>query len=153
MISDIRTLKGIEQEINLAMKTIEINARRISPKRTEITTSDGEFEIGRDGSPLDYLLGSLAGCINVIGSLVADELAIDVESLEIGVAGTIDTDRYQGKSEQSRAGFQEVRLDVHVEADADEETLEEWVTRVQERCPVAENLRNETPLDVSLVTD
>ena len=132
------------------MKSISIQATRISPKRTTIETADGEFEIGREGSPLEYLLGSLAGCINVIGSLVADDMDIDIESLAIDVDADIDTSRYKGESTDPRAGFQEVRLNVQVDADADEETLQEWVQQVQNRCPVAENLRNETPLDVSL---
>jgi len=134
------------------MKTIAVSGERVSPKRTTITTDDGEFEIGRQGSPLEYLLGSLAGCINVIGTLVAEDMGIDISALEIDIAGDIDERRYTGESEDPRAGFQEIRLTIAAESGADPETLETWIDRVQERCPVAENLRNETGLTVDLET-
>lgn len=133
------------------MQEISVRAERLSPKRTDVETADGSFEIGRDGSPLEYLLGSLAGCINVIGTLVADDMGIEIDSLVIDVSGDIDDRRYKGESEEPPAGFQELRLDVDVETDADEATVQEWMARVQDRCPVAENLRDGTALSVELV--
>ena len=132
------------------MKTISIDAERHSPKRTTITTADGEFIIGQEGSPLEYLLGSLAGCINVIGTLVADDMGIEIESLTIDIDGEIDPSRYLGKTDDGQAGFQSLAIDVEVETDASEETVEEWLGRVQDRCPVAENLRDGTDLSVTL---
>lgn len=132
------------------MKTIDIHGDRVSPKRASITTADGEFEIGRAGSPLEYLLGSLAGCINVIGTLVAEDMDIDIRSLEIEVVGDIDARRYKGESEDPPAGFQQIRASVTVDADADTETLETWLDQVQDRCPVADNLRHGTDLTVEL---
>lgn len=134
------------------MQEISVRAERRSPKRTAIETADGSFEIGREGSPLEYLLGSLAGCINVIGTLVADDMGIEIDSLVIDVSGDIDERRYKGESEEPPAGFQELRLDIDVEADADDASLQEWIARVQDRCPVAENLRDGTDLSVELVT-
>lgn len=131
-------------------KTISITAERLSPKRTTVETEVGELTVGEEGSPLEYLLGSLAGCFNVIGTLVADDMDIDIESLAFDIEGDIDTSRYMGDSTEPRAGFQDIRLGVTVDADADEETLEEWLSRVQDRCPVAENLQNGTNLGVSL---
>lgn len=135
------------------MKTITISGERLSPKRTAIETEDGEFTVGKEGSPLEYMFGALAGCINVIGTLVADDMDIDIREMEIEVEGDIDTSRYKGESTEPRAGFQEIRLHVSVDADADEETLEEWLGQVQERCPVAENIRNESDLVVGLAAD
>ena len=134
------------------MQEISVRAERQSPKRTAVQTAEGSFEIGREGSPLEYLLGSLAGCINVIGTLVADDMGIEIESLAIEVAGDIDERRYKGESEEPPAGFQELRVEIDIEADAEEATLLEWMGRVQDRCPVAENLRDGTDLSVDVRT-
>ncbi|MFB6112960.1 MAG: OsmC family protein [Halodesulfurarchaeum sp.] len=132
------------------MKTISIEATRISPKRTTVATGNGEYTIGREGSPLEYLLGSLAGCFNVVGTILADEMGIDIEDLEIGIEGDVDTRRYTGESTDPRAGFQDVRVTVRIESDADRDTLQEWIAAVSDRCPVADNLQNETSVGVTL---
>lgn len=130
------------------MKTIDVQGDRISPKRASITTADGKFEIGREASPLEHLLGSLAGCINVIGTLVAEDMGIEIRSLEVDIQGDIDARRYKGESEDPPAGFQQIRASVTVDADATAETLEIWLDRVQDRCPVADNLSHGTDLVV-----
>ena len=131
-------------------KTISIAAERLSPKRTTVETEDGEFTVGQEGSPLEYLLGSLAGCINVIGTLVADEMGFDIESMAIDIEGDIDSSRYLGESTEPRAGFQDIRLEITVEADADDETLQEWLSQVGDRCPVAENMQNGTNVSTTV---
>jgi uncharacterized OsmC-like protein len=40
-----------------------------------------------------------------------------------------------------------------VTADADDATLQTWLDRVKERCPVTDNVENETGLSVTLGDD
>lgn len=44
--------------------------------------------------------------------------------------------------EGDRAGFKEVRLKLKVKTEAAKELLEEWLARVERRCPVEDNLVN-----------
>jgi uncharacterized OsmC-like protein len=132
------------------LKTITVTGNKLSPKRMRIETADSEFVIGKDGSPLEYLLGSLAACINVIGYLVADDMDVAIDDLEITVEGDIDDGKYKGVKTEPRAGFQDLRVTVEVESGADQATLEEWLANVAERCPVNENLQHETPATVSV---
>ena len=125
-----------------ARKTIAITGDALGPKSTHVETETGEFVIGRDGSPLEYLLGSLAGCFNVIGHLVAKEHGITVDGLSVAVEGDIDTRRYLGESTEPRAGFETIRLSVTVETDAEQPAVDAWLGEVEERCPVADNLDN-----------
>jgi uncharacterized OsmC-like protein len=120
-------------------KTITVTGRSEGPKRTAIEAAETDFVIG-DASPLEHLLGSLAACINVIGHLVAKERGIVIRDLDVRVEGDIDVAKYKGGETDSRAGFGSIRAHVTVDADADTDTLADWMATVEERCPVADNL-------------
>ncbi|MEF8779687.1 MAG: OsmC family protein [Haloferacaceae archaeon] len=134
------------------LSTKTVTGTRLSPKRMTIDTGDGEFTIGADGSPLHHLLGSYAACINSTGSQVAREMDLDVDSLEVSIEASYDPRIYLGEDVDARAGFQGFDVTVDVEADADKETLEEWLAAIERRCPVSDNIENETELAVTLST-
>ncbi|KPU63422.1 osmotically inducible protein C [Thermococcus sp. EP1] len=131
--------------------TIKVVGKRISP--TKMKVKAGEFEImidkvgGGFPSPLDYTLASLAGCINIVGTLVAKDMGINIEDIEIEVEGVFNPGKLYGKGTQ-RAGYKEIKVKVKVKTDADEETLEKWLKQVEERCPISDNLANPTPTKV-----
>ncbi|GAB6860004.1 OsmC family protein [Haloplanus litoreus] len=132
------------------MTTIEITGHSRGPKSTHIETADAEFVVGKEASPLEYLLGSLAACMNVIGHLVAKDHGIVIRDIDVHVSGDIDTAKYKGEATEPRSGFQTIRVDVTVDADADDEALAAWLADVEERCPVAENLDTGTDLETSV---
>jgi len=129
--------------------TIAITGRSEGPKRTTVETADGEFVIG-DASPLEHLLGSLAACINVVGHLVATERGIVIRDLDVRVEGDIDPATYKGGETESRAGFGSIRVHTTVDADADADTLADWMATVEARCPVADNLDTGTDVHVEV---
>lgn len=131
-------------------KTVEVTGHSQGPKSTRVEAADAEFVVGRDASPLDHVLGALSGCINIVGHLVAKERGIAIDDLTVELEGDVDPAKYQGKDDEPRAGFQEIRLAVTVDADADAETLQDWIEAVEERCPVADNLRNDSTVDVTV---
>ena len=96
-------------------------------------------------NPVEYLLAGLAGCINVVGHLVAKELGFSIQKLHIEVTGNINPNKLFGVSDAERAGFKEIELKLVPETNASIETLAEWLRIVQERCPVKDNLANSTP--------
>ena len=101
-------------------------------------------------NPVEYLLAGLAGCINVVGHLVAKELGFSIQKLHIEVTGNINPIKLFGVSDAERAGFKEIELKLVPETNASIETLAEWLRIVQERCPVKDNLANSTPVKVSV---
>ena len=101
-------------------------------------------------NPVEYLLAGLAGCINVVGHLVAKELGFSIQKLHIEVTGNINPNKLFGVSDAERAGFKEIELKLVPETNASIETLAEWLRIVQERCPVKDNLANSTPVKVSV---
>lgn len=132
------------------LKPVTVTSERISPKRTEVRTDDGELVVGGDGTPLEYLHSALAGCLNSTGSYVAHEMGIELERLEITIAGDYDPEVFLGESDD-RAGFRGFDVEMTVEADADEDTLETWLDEVERRCPVSDTIQTATPVSISFV--
>jgi uncharacterized OsmC-like protein len=101
-------------------------------------------------NPVEYILGAVVGCLNVTAHLIAKEMNITINSLEIKASGSLNPDRLFGKTTDERAGFKGIDIDFIVDADADAQTLESWLTQVKSRCPVSDNLSNITPVALAL---
>lgn len=137
----------------------EVHAESKNPTKVEVNARQYSFEIdepeehGGTGSapnPVEYELGALTGCFNVVAHLVAEEMGVELESLEITASGELDPAKFQGQETDHRAGFQSVNLDVKAESDADQKTLEELFDKVEKRCPVRDNISHETPVTLSV---
>lgn len=98
-------------------------------------------------TPLEYLFVSLAGCIVTIGHIVAKQRHLPVRKIEAHVEGELDTDVLMGKSTAVRAGFQNIRVHVKVDADMTQEEKEAFIHDVDERCPISDNVHNLTPIE------
>lgn len=101
-------------------------------------------------NPVEYVLGALAGCLNVVGHLIAKELDFTLRGLELELEGDLNPDKLFGSSSENRAGYSEVRVKITPDADASQETLTKWLSIVKDRCPVSDNLTNATPVSISL---
>lgn len=102
-------------------------------------------------NPVEYLLASYAGCLNVMGHLVAQELGFTLEKLEIEVTGNLNPDRLFGTSFSERAGFKQIDIKLKPFANADSALLNKWVEEVENRCPVNDNLREKTPIIIKVL--
>lgn len=133
------------------LKTTTVTGQRIDPKRMRFETASGSaFVVGEDGSPGEYMLGSLAACYNLVGHVVATEMGIEIADLRVSVAGDVDPRTYNGEANESRAGYREIRVTIDVDTDADADTLDEWIRAVEDRCPVCDNVAAETPTKASV---
>lgn len=135
---------------------IKVVAQRPDPnKPMKMSVKSGKLEFlvdklgGEAPSPLEYLLASLAGCINIVGSIVAKEMGIKIEDLKIEVEGVFNpTKLFTGKGE--RAGFKKIKTKIYVKSDTALEKLEEWLKKVEDRCPIGDNLVNPTDIETSV---
>lgn len=141
--------------------SFSVDAESESPTHTVVEARDFEFSIdepehlggSNEGpNPVEYLLGALAGCLNVIGHSVGGEMDVEIDGIEVEIEGDLDPAKFQGEAEDPRAGYQDVRVDLTVETDADEDTLDAWLETVEERCPVSDNIGNATPLSLDVTT-
>ncbi|WP_136603511.1 OsmC family protein [Salinigranum halophilum] len=141
--------------------TFEISASAESPTKTRVSTRGFEFIVdepetlggSNEGpNPVEYVLGALAGCMNVVAHQVAREMDLDVRNLELAIDGDLNPAKFMGKSDDPRAGYEEIRVDITADVDAADETLEQWLSAVEERCPVSDNLAHKTPIDLSFTS-
>ena len=146
----------------MAVLKYKIDAKNDGTDRTVVSCRDFSFIIdepviaGGENSgptPVEYLIGSLAGCMGVVCNKVAREMNLEVSSIRFEVEGDIDTDRFMGKpgSEEKRSGYTEIRVKIDADVNADAQTKYRWLKAVKERCPVSDNISNMTPVRVKLV--
>lgn len=105
----------------------------------------------KGANPVEYLLASYAGCINVVAHLTAKELGIKLSGLKIKVDGNLNPARLTGQSDDERAGFKQISVDFAPQTDASPEEIKQWVKTIKNRCPINDNLSNPTPLSLNIV--
>ena len=127
-----------------------LEGTRVSPKRMTVDTGETEFEIGRDVNPVEYMLASVAGCLNSTGTMAARDMGLRIEELSVIVEGGVDYAAYKGEETDARPGLQGLEVTLEIEADATDEELEAWLDEVMARCPITDNVENATVLDVSI---
>ncbi len=133
--------------------------------RVEVQTRNFEFVIDEPESlggtdegpnPVEYLLGSLGGCLSIVAHGVADEMELELKDLTIDLEEDLDPAKFQGKDVDTRAGYQSIRASIDAEllsADGepvDHEQKGEWLARTEDRCPVSDNLSSETPIEIGI---
>lgn len=99
-------------------------------------------------NPVEYVLAGFVGCLNVVAHLVAKELGFTIRALRIDAAGALNPERLLNQPTNDRAGFKEIDVRLNVSADADAGTLARWISIIEARCPVADNLGHLTPVRV-----
>jgi len=102
-------------------------------------------------NPVEFLLASYAGCINVVAHLTARELGINVKKLSIAITGNINPARLFGQSDNERAGFKQIDVEFSPITDASPELTSQWIASIKNRCPINDNLSSPTPLSFNLV--
>ncbi|MCM2464943.1 OsmC family protein [Methanoculleus oceani] len=104
----------------------------------------------RGASPTELVLTGLCACIATSIAYSAAEDGIEVDSIEIDVAGDLDLRRFLEVSDDVRPGLEEIRLTVRVDADAPREKIEELVHHGYRRSPVAASLEGRVPVRVCI---
>ena len=144
------------------MSDLNFSIKGISENPTKFVAEARNFQIvidepptlgGTDhgANPVEYLLASYAGCLNVMGHLIAGELGFKLDKLEIEVNGNLNPDRLFGKSFTERAGFKNIKVSLKPYADVTSELLKKWIQEVENRCPINDNLLNKTPIELEVL--
>ncbi len=127
--------------------TFEAKARNFSLIIDEPVNLGGK-DLGPN--PVEYLLSSLGGCLGIVIMVIAKEMNIKIDSLKINLSGDLNPLRFMGKDFSERAGYKNIDVEIQIKSDASREKLEELIKKVEERCPVSDNIRNITPVKISL---
>lgn len=139
--------------------TYEVTATSVSHSRADVSIRDFAVIIDEPEklggtnagpNPIEIELASLAGCLNVTGHLVAREMGISLEKLEMKVSGSLNPAKFMGRGSDERAGYKKISVSLDVESDASAEDLERWRAQIEDRCPVSDNLSNGTNVEVRI---
>ena len=101
-------------------------------------------------NPVEYVLAALSGCLNVVGHMIAKEMDFELRGIEIKMSGNINVNRLFGISTEERAGYKSIKVTMKPDCDASPEVLEEWLKKVEDRCPVSDNIGYATPINFKL---
>lgn len=114
----------------------------------EFRSSEPESFGGKDDAPnpMELLLGAVNGCVTVVVEVVAEELGVEITSIETDTSGRLDLRGFAGVPDVSPA-FQEIVVRIVVGTDADDATFAELQRRTTARCP-ALALLAQTDVDV-----
>ncbi len=156
--------KQIEvEETCVVPREVKVLVRGESANATKMNIQSGKFKIvideptnmggSDDGpSPIQVLLMSLAGCLNVTGHEIARQRGLTLNSMKVRIEGVMNPCNFIGCSFEERAGFQNIT--VSVDADMPGVTDEEkasWLEETEKRCPVTDNIKADTQINVKVV--
>ncbi len=136
-------------------KTMKINATWKGAMQVDTTARDHKVIIdqpqGMGGenagaNPLEIFLIALGSCLGTVAAIVAKQERINLRGFNVEIEGDVDIDFLMGKTTQGRAGFTEIRVVVDIDADLTDEEKSEFFERVDERCPISDNMINNTKL-------
>jgi uncharacterized OsmC-like protein len=91
-------------------------------------------------SPLETFLSSFLACTNVIAHMAAEDMGIELTSMELALVAELDTRGAFAKADLRRP-FPRISLDVVIETGAGADQIEALRQAVSQRCPIAVILR------------
>jgi len=142
-----------KREVNVTVHAQSESATRMKLKsgKFELTIDEPTYMGGTDmgPSPIQVLLMSLAGCINVTGHEVAKQRGLKLNGMKIKIEGTMNACTFIGCSYEERAGFQNINLKVTPNFEnATEEAINSWLEETESRCPVTDNIKDSTNINI-----
>ena len=92
-------------------------------------------------NPMQYFTASLVGCQNEQAQVVAEELSLNIEQINIKIEIDLDLSGFMGTSDNSNGSYKNVRIDAEVVGEATDEQVKSMGQKVDARCPILALLR------------
>ena len=100
-------------------------------------------------TPVEYVLVGLASCLTAGVATIAQHRNIQLHSVRATIEGSMNIQGILGIDSDIRNGFDDVRVNFEIDADASREEIEALVAQSQKRSAVFDILTN--PTDVAVV--
>ncbi len=120
------------------------------PTKVNITNTEWMLQLDEpvdDGgsnsgpNPMQYFTAALAGCQNEQAQVVAEELSLGIEQINIDVEIDLDLAGFMGMADHSNGSYKQVRLNAVVTGEASDEQVKTLGSKVDARCPILALLR------------
>lgn len=120
---------------------------------TKVTVQDTEWVIQVDeptedgGSnsgpnPMQYFAASLVSCQNEQAQVVAEELSLTINTIDIDLEIDLDLSGFMGMADHSDGSYKSLSLKAVVNGDVSNEQVTELGNKVDARCPILALLRS-----------
>ncbi|OIQ21295.1 MAG: hypothetical protein BM557_03320 [Flavobacterium sp. MedPE-SWcel] len=112
----------------------------------KVSQNDNYLE-SKTPNPYEYILAGFAAYINALGILVAQELAVQLYSLQIEITGNLNDDVLLAKS---NSGFKNITIKLKPATDVPMEALQKWLEEIKSRNPTSHLLGSNAPVNLVL---
>lgn len=121
-------------------------------KPFEFTNGEPPVLLGDNegANPVEFLLHALAGCVTTTFVLHAMARGIVIRELSTELEGDIDLQGLLGLDETVPAGYQQIRIKMHVKADCPDEALNDLLAYTQGHSPVCNTVCRPVPVVIEL---
>jgi uncharacterized OsmC-like protein len=101
-------------------------------------------------NPVEFLLHALAGCVTTTFVLHASARGIQVRRLSTRIKGTIDLQGLLDLDPYVPAGYQQIEIEMDVDADCSPKELADLMAFAKQHSPVASTIARPVPLSLVL---
>lgn len=99
-------------------------------------------------NPVEFLLHALAGCVTTTLVLHAAARGIRIESISTEMKGEIDLQGLLALDESVSPGYEQIRMNMDIQADCSDEKLDDLLAFVRKHSPVCETVCRPVPVIV-----
>jgi uncharacterized OsmC-like protein len=119
----------------------------------EFTNGEPPVLLGANegANPVEFLLHALAGCVTTTTVLHAAARGIRITQLSTELSGEIDLQGLLALDGSVPAGYEGIRIAMHVEADCSDEELEDLLSFAQQHSPVCNTVCRPVPVKIERV--
>ncbi|MBN1477786.1 OsmC family protein [Candidatus Sumerlaeota bacterium] len=128
----------------------EIQDRRMEPFVHDFDEPPCLLGGDTGANPVEYVLTALTGCVTTSIVLNAAARGITIHSIESTCEGDIDLQGMLALDETVSVGYQGIRMEFKVDADATPEEIEELVQTSKDRSPVFNTVSSPVPIQVTV---
>jgi uncharacterized OsmC-like protein len=122
--------------------------------KTEFTFDTDHPEIfaseDKGATPVEMVLAGLAGCLTAGVASIAQLRKIQLRSVKATLEGAMDIQGILGIDSDVRNGFNDIKVNFEVDADASKDDIEALVAQSQKRSAVFDIIANPTNVSVSV---
>lgn len=114
----------------------------------EFTNGEPPVLLGHNegANPVEFLLHALAGCVTTTFVLHAMARGIAIRELSTELSGDLDLQGLLGLDDGVPAGYEQIRIKMHVQADCSEQELDDLLAYAQQHSPVCNTVCRPVPV-------
>lgn len=114
----------------------------------EFTNGEPPVLLGNNegANPVEFLLHALAGCVTTTFVLHAMARGIEIRELSTELDGDIDLQGLLGLDESVPAGYEQINIRLHVQANCSDQELDDLLSYAQQHSPVCNTVCRPIPV-------